>query len=403
MAGQALAGLKVLEYGEGVSAPFCGKLMADLGAEVIKIEKPLVGDESRQHGPFPKDVPHPERSGLFIYLNTSKLGITLDTEVATGRKLFKELARGADVLIENSPPKAMKKLGLDYKALKAINPKLVMTSLTPFGHTGPCSSWKGYGINSAALGAMCAATGSPGREPLALPLDQSGFQAAIGGAIATMLAVLARETMGRGQHVDVGEADMWATFHCGLAILPYIHEGRIRRRSGHRVLHQGYPDTTLQCKDGYITLDAPQGRQFKNMIEMMGNPEWSQHPMWKDRLSVTNEHSDEADAMLAPWLMEHTKQEIFDLSRKHRVPTGPIKTIEEIMNEEHLKVRNFWAELKRTEVGKLTYPGAPYHFSKTPWRISPAPLLGEHNEEVYCDRLGYSREELVELRRAGVI
>lgn len=403
MAGQALAGLKVLEYGEGVSAPFCAKLMADLGAEVIKIEKPLVGDESRRHGPFPKDIPHAERSGLFIYLNTSKLGITLNIEVATGKKLFKELVRSADVLVENTPLRRLKELGLDYAVLKDINPNLIMTSLTPFGHSGPCSEWKGYGINTAALGAICAATGSPDREPLNLPLDQSGFQAAIGGAIATMIALFARDLIGRGQHVDVAEADMWATFHCGLAILPYLHEGRIRKRTGHRVLHQGYPDTTLPCKDGYITLDAPQSRQFKNMIEMMGNPEWVQHPMWKDRIGVTNEHSDEADAMLAPWLMAHTKQEIFDLSRKYRVPTGPIKTIEEIMTEEHLKVRNFWVECERAEVGKLTYPGAPYRFSKTRWKIGAAPLLGEHNEKVYRERLGYSREELTELRRAGVI
>lgn len=403
MAGKALAGLKVLEYGENISAPFCGKMLADLGADVVKIEKPLVGDESRQQGPFPEDIPHPERSGLFIFLNTSKLGITLDLKVATGKKLFKELVRHADVLVENTSPETMKRLGLDYEVLKDINPKLVMTSLTPFGHSGPCSNWKGYGLNTAALGAICSATGAPDREPLSLPLDQSGFQAGIGGAIGTMLAIFARDATGHGQHVDVAEADMWATFHCGLAILPYLHEGRIRKRSGHRVLHQGYPDTTLQCKDGYITLDAPQSRQFKNMVDMMGNPEFFQEPMWKNRIDVTNEHSDEADAMLAPWLMDHTKQEIFELGRKYRVPTGPIKTIKEIFEEEHLGVRHFWAEMERQEVGKLTYPGAMYRFSATPWAMSPAPLLGEHNEKVYCDMSGYSREELADLRRSGVI
>ncbi|MCK4242122.1 MAG: CoA transferase, partial [Dehalococcoidia bacterium] len=147
MAEKALAGVKVLEFASFVSGPYCVKLLADLGAEVAKIEKPGVGDEARRRGPFPNDIPHPERSGLFLYLNTNKLGITLDVNSQTGKRIFKQLVEWADILVEDNPPKVMEELGFDYETLKTINPQLVMTSLTPFGQSGPYRDYKAYGLN----------------------------------------------------------------------------------------------------------------------------------------------------------------------------------------------------------------------------------------------------------------
>ncbi|MBE0481506.1 MAG: CoA transferase, partial [Dehalococcoidia bacterium] len=164
MTEQALAGLKVVEFGEFIAAPYCTKLMADLGAEVIKIERPSFGDESRKFGPFPGDDPHPERSGLFLYLNANKLGVTLDLHSATGQDILKQLLKDADILVESNFPGEMKELGLDYASLREVNPRLIVTSITPYGQTGPYRDYKGYAINTAALGGMSMRTGEANRE-----------------------------------------------------------------------------------------------------------------------------------------------------------------------------------------------------------------------------------------------
>ena len=171
-------GLKVVEYGNLVSAPYCTKLLAGLGAEVIKVEMPGVGDEARKHGPFPNDTPHTERSGLFLSLNSNKLGITLNLDTQAGRNILKKLLEDADVFVENNAPKHMEELGLDYASLEKINPRLIMASITPFGQSGPYRDYKAYDINCAAAGGVSIGIGYPDREPLALPLSQGDYQAA---------------------------------------------------------------------------------------------------------------------------------------------------------------------------------------------------------------------------------
>ena len=158
---KALTNLKVIEYGNYISAPYCTKLLAGLGAEVIKIEKPGVGDESRSHGPFPNDIPDSEKSGLFLFLNTNKLDITLNLETITGRNIFLKLIGEADIFVENNYPENLKKLGLDYTELQKINPRLIMASITPFGQTGPYKDYKAYDINSCASGGMSVGVGDP--------------------------------------------------------------------------------------------------------------------------------------------------------------------------------------------------------------------------------------------------
>jgi len=170
MKGKALEGLRVLEFGSFISAAYCCKLLADFGAEVIKVEEPRRGDETRWYGPFLDNVPHPEKSGLFLYLNTNKLGITLNPKLATGKEIFKKLIKEVDIFVENNPPQMMKNLGLDYESLKKENPQLIMTSITPYGQTGPYRNYKGYCINASALGGMSTCIGEQDREPLTPPL-----------------------------------------------------------------------------------------------------------------------------------------------------------------------------------------------------------------------------------------
>ena len=404
MGDHLLSGLKVVEWGSFISAPFCGKLMAELGAEVIKIEPPVAGDEARHYGPFPNDIPDSERSGLFLYLNTHKLGITLEPNTATGRDLFTKLIRDADIFVQNYPNRLVKELKLDFRSLKKINPKLIMTSISPYGQTGPYRHWKGYDINCGALGGISATIGYPEREPISCPLFQGDYQAGLCAAIATMIALFERERTNRGLHVDLSETECWATFHIGVGMQAFISEGRVRRRSGHRSLHRPFPDEVLPCKDGYVCIDTPQNRQWLRFLELMGNPEWAKDPIFKNRIKTTDEYGDQADAYLNEWLMKHTKEEIFKLCQDHKVPAAPIRTVDEVMEEPHLKDRDYFVEANHPYAGRIKYPGACYQFSLTPaLRDGRAPCLGEHNEKVYCKRLGYSQADLTVLKRAGVI
>jgi crotonobetainyl-CoA:carnitine CoA-transferase CaiB-like acyl-CoA transferase len=404
---KALTGVKVLEYASFIAGPYCGKLLADLGAEVIKIEKPAVGDEARQYGPFPYDLPHPERSGLFLYLNTNKLSITLNVEAATGAKIFKELLKESDIFIEDNPPAVMESLGLDYANLQKVNPGIIMVSITPFGQSGPYRDYKGYAINCSALGGQSVCAGEPGREPLTPPLSLGHYQSGAAGAVAALAALFARELTDKGQQADISEAQVWATLHTGNQVSAYVMHGLKRMRWGHRTPGV-YPYTILPCQDGYVSMIAIQGYQWKRFLELIGDgevPDWyANDPRFKDRREISLKYADEMDALLAPWLMSHTKEEIYSLCREKRIPFAPVKNIKEVVNDPHLKVREYFVEVEHPATGSLKYPGAPYKLSETPWKVDkPAPLLGEHNEEVYCQRLGYSREELSKLRRGGII
>lgn len=407
MADKALSGLKVLEWAGFVAGPYCGKLLADFGAEVIKIEKPGVGDEARQRGPFPDHIPHPEKSGLFLYLNSNKLGITLDVDMAQGKNVLKELVKTADIFIEDHAPAAVKELGLDYQTLQQVNPRLIMVSITPYGQTGPYKDHKGYAINASALGGQSVCAGEPGREPLTPPLCLGHYQSGAAGATAALAAVFARELSGKGQQVDISEAQVWATLHTGNQESSFIMHGMKRMRWGHRTPGI-YPYTILPCKDGFISMIAIQGYQWKRFLELMGDgsvPDWyANDPRFQDRRELSLKYADEMDARLAPWLMARTKQEIYQLCLEKRIPFAPVRNMEEVVNDEHLRVRDYFVEVDHPAAGKLKYPGAPGKFSETPWAIDrPAPLLGQHNEEIYCKRLGYAEEELAELRAGGVI
>lgn len=405
MAKQALSGIRVVEYGSFISAPYCTKLMADLGAEVIKVETPDIGDESRNHGPFPNDIPHPERSGLFLYLNTSKFGITLNVKTSTGQKILKGLLKDADVFVENNTPQFMNELGLDYPSVRELNPRLIMTSITPYGQTGPYSDYKAYPINCCAIGGVSQSIGHHWREPLTAPLSMGHYQAAVSGAGATMVALLVRDATDRGQHIDISEADVWATYYVGFGITIHAFGARDSLRKGYIGGGWTYPARrVIPCKDGFMALCAPQLKQWIKFLDLMGTPEWAKDPRYRDRHAMEDDYPEEVDALLAPWFLERTKKELFELFEKNAIPFAPLYDMEDEANDPHLSERQFFVTIGRDENGTFNYPGAPYKFSKTPWKLDrPAPLLGEHNEEIYCGRLGYLKEDLVALRRAGVI
>ncbi len=401
----ALDDLRVVEYAHFVSGPYCGKLLADLGAEVIKVEPPGIGDVARRRGPFPDDIPHPERSGLFLYLNTNKLGVTLDLKSATGVKLFKELIKQADILIENNAPSLMEKLGLDYETLSGVNPRLIMTSITPFGQTGPYRDYKGGDLIGFHTGGMGYATPDwvENREeqpPLKAGGQQADFMAGTTAAVATLGAVFVRHNSGLGQHVDISEQEAMAKAQSrNIANYSYGLEKEVVDRR-----HEApFTELPVACKDGYVDFHCVEDHHWQAMKEAMGNPEWCNSDLFGDYRGRCYNWK-QFEPLISEWAKNLTRDEICQLMQAKGVAFMSIRTMDEVIKNEHLAARGFFVEIDHPEVGKLKYPGAPFRFSQPLWQVKrPAPLLGQHNEEVFCQRLGYTRMELVRLRQAGAI
>ena len=400
----ALDGLKVLEFGEFVSAPYCAKLMADLGADVIKVEHPADGDESRAFGPFRGDLPDREASGVFAYLNANKRGVTLDPSTRTGARLFKDLVRWADVLVENQQPGVLETLGLTYAELGRVNEGLVMTSISTFGRSGPYSGYKGYdlaGWHGSGIGTTHL--GNPAREPLRGAWRHMDHWGAIGGAAGTMLALYARDVVHEGQQVDMSSAQMAAAMIMGyqtVTIYRKTGQFKVRTGGGHG---QNAPAGMFPCKDGFIFIFAFEMHHWHGFVKALGEPEWAKDPLFQGAAWERAKYAHEIHTWMQPWLDSHTKLELFDLLQGNRVPSGPVNHAKDLMEHPHLEARGFFSEAKHPVWGEVKAPGRPYVLSGTPWSMrGPAPLLGQHNEEVYR-AMGLRREDLTDLRRAGVI
>jgi crotonobetainyl-CoA:carnitine CoA-transferase CaiB-like acyl-CoA transferase len=398
------SGLRVIECGSFISAAYCAKLLGDLGAEVIKVESPHGGDEARAYGPFANDQPHPERSGLFLYLNTSKLGISLNLETATGQELLRRLLEDADVLVSNYHPRDLARLGLDSGALCAAYPRLIYTVISPFGLTGPNREYRAYDINLCGAGGLSVGVGEPDREPLTLPLSQAEYQAGLSAMGATVVALLARELTGEGQLIDISSQEVIATFFAGTGIANYSYRGVAGVRQGHRASYGSYLRTCLPCKDGYVGITTPQADQWQRFLQVMGNPAWSEGPRYKSGRQIGDEFADELDELICDWLMQHTKEEVFDLCRAARIPCAPVMTAADLACNPNLRERSYFVEIDQPGLGRVLQPGMPFHFSESvSTGGSVAPALGQHNQEVYSGHLGLSQKELVRLRNGGVI
>ncbi|MCJ7522334.1 MAG: CoA transferase [Dehalococcoidia bacterium] len=406
MSEQALSDVKVLDLTWHIAGPYCTKLLADYGAEVIKVEKPGEGEPARRMGPFFKDDPHPEKSGLFLHLNTNKKGITLNLKSAKGKKILKELAKDADILVESFRPHVMPSLGLDYETLEQINPKLLMTSISSFGQTGPYRDFKASEIVEYAMGGEMYSTGTAGREPLKLGGNVTQYQAGTVAAVSTMGGLFSAQSQGVGQHVDVSimETQAGSTDRRIIYLLGYACAGVITTRwppPREAVRMMILPQGVYPCKDGFVnTLSLPQW--WPRYLEAMEMPELKDDPRFQNIFSA--EAGMEFDAIWYSWLADRTKDELFEIFRRANIASAPVNSPEDILSNPHLKAREYFTEIDHPETGKVTYPGAPIHMMETPSKARyPAPLLGQHNKEIYCDRLGYTREDLVKLRESGII
>ncbi len=394
----ALKGIRVIELGELVSAPYCGKLFADFGADVIKVERPAVGDLARSWGPFPDDQPHLEKSGLFHFLNTNKRSVALDVAVAGDREKLLSLLATADALIENQAPAQMKAWGLDYESLAERNPQLVMISITPFGQTGPYRDWKGMDLNAYHLtGASSRYCGLPGEQPLEHGTFAADFFGAVAAAAWGLAAVIGRDAAGGGQQVDVSCAEaIAATFVGGQNIGGYAQDGVFDKRTGVG-MPLGAPATIVPCKDGHVWMLALEPGQWNGLAEVMGNPEWMQTEMFQDMFSRA-QNADLIYPLIEEWTMQHGKAEIMERCQAAGCPVTAVFTVAEASNHPHLRERGYVVELEHAELGRVRSLGAPFKLLASPGGPRrAAPLLGEHQDEV----LGALSDSAVKSKAAG--
>jgi crotonobetainyl-CoA:carnitine CoA-transferase CaiB-like acyl-CoA transferase len=402
MSENCLGHLKVLELCNLVAGPYCTKLLADLGAEVIKIEPPGIGDEARRRGPFLKDESHPEKSGLYLYLNTNKLGVTLDVRTKTGRSILEELVEQTDILVEDNPPSVMLELGLTYERLKEVNPGMVMTSITPFGQTGPYCDYKAQALNCFHAGGegfmLPYESQYPEREPVVGGGLEPDCACGLHAALATLAAEYMMKLTGVGQHIDISKQDVLMTL-VGLDITHYTQSGQIRNRHYRHSLCTA----PVKCEDGYIMITPWPDPVWKKFALFVGNKEWAEDERYTVMVNRW-QHTDELSQQIDEWVQQFQKEDLFNKLQKNGIAAAPVNTAEDIVKSHQMKVRDFFKEVDHPCSGRLKYPDAPYKLSASPSRLErSAPLLGQHNSQIYGDRLGYDKHDLVRMAEVGII
>ena len=395
-----LAGLRVLEVAENVAGPYCGKLLASLGADVVKVETPRSGDPSRRQGPFPGDVPHPERSGLFLYLNTAKRGITLNLGDRDGKLLLGQLAAHVDVVFHDQQPSEADAQGLDGAVLTDGDPDLIVASVTPYGNRGPYAGYKAYDVNVFHAGGEgyllpngLALDTFPDRAPLAAGGQMGSYQGGLTGALGVVAAVFARNSGMSGQEVDCSMQE--AQLSLGYVPIQRLEaEGFVEDRFNRYFRVGG----TLPAQDGYVELLTLEPRQWESLARMLDYPDWAT----AERFQNPGEYGPEINAHLREWSSAHTKEWLYREAQSHGVPFAPYLTPGEVFHSEQQRQRGLYVEVDHPSAGRLEYAGPPFRFGDGPSLLGRAPLLGEHNRAVY-EGLGYSPMDIVELALAGVV
>jgi benzylsuccinate CoA-transferase BbsF subunit len=377
----ALGGMRILECGELVAAPYAAKLLAHLGADVVKVE-PRDGDPARRRGPFPRGEAHLERSGLHLYLNQAKRSVVVDWSRAADVERFRRLAAAADALLVSGSPRSIEERGLTYERLRDVNSRLVVTTITPFGMTGPRRDWAATElIESAAGGWLFISPGAladASLPPLKAFGQQADFQGGVHGALATVGALIARDRIGRGQHVDVNVQAAIAS-NLEMNFVHWTYAGRVASRLGKRGVG---PWGIIQLADGAFFVGCAEEDQWARLVEYIGSPEWARSDIFADRVS-RGANGDALMPLLEAALGHLECERGYVELQERRVPCAPVFDMAMLRRSDHLAARDFFVEVDHPDAGRLSYPGAPYKLSRTPWHVvRPAPRLGQDAEAV---------------------
>ena len=374
----ALGHLRVLDLA-GPMGQRCSKLMADMGADVIKVEPPE-GDPARHTGPFFEGKAHPEGSLYFLNFNTNKRSITLDLTSRDGRDLFHRLAATADVLVESFAPGYLDSLGVGFKSLRRTNPGLVMTSITPFGQTGPYKDFHGTDLVAQAMGGLMYTQGDDTKAPCAAPCELAYQLTSVHAAYGALAALHHRRKSGRGQQVDVSLYEVMS--HLLLVLVRYAFNGDIIRRAGRLITNAPPPSSYFECKDGKsasISIIFP--REWQGLMDWMDN-EILADPVWEDRL-FKYANQDIIVEATQDFVSKFTRDEFVEQAQARYLSAIPINTLEDVVKSPKNRERGYFTKSTHPHIGDHLYPGAPYHFSETPWALHrSAPLLGQHQEEI---------------------
>ena len=409
MAIDALQGLTVIECGTRLGAGMCGKLLSDLGAQVIKVE-PTGGDPARRAGPFPGDAPDQELSGLYVYLNRGKRSITLDLETHAGRDVLRQLASRSSVLIAGGTYAELERWGALYEHLAELNPALVCTAISPFGLTGPYREYADSEIVVTALSGVGYYVPGPAPDPeVDSPVipgtHLTDFCAGTQGATATMVAVLGRRASERGQQVDVAEQQTFLD-SLRMYLSTWIYEGVVQPRAVHDQT-MGARAQSWPCADGWVSGvpgAASTDQNWLALAEMMGNPEWTTAVEMFD-VDYRRAHADEISDRIEAWTRTMPKAEVARMLQGYHIPCMPVNGVDDLLTDQQLVFREYFAPLEHPGLEQALAPSSAIRFDGAPIAgvgSGRAPFLGEHTREVLTEA-GYTAEEIVWLTRSGVV
>ncbi len=381
----ALTGLRVVECGSGIASAYAAKLLADLGADVVKVEPPD-GDPVRRLGPYPGGRVDPERSGLFLYLNVNKRGIVLDLARDGDRAALDRVLARAELLITDRRAADLTGLGLAWDDVHARHPALTVTVVAPFGITGPYADYEATDLTLWAAGGLAYLNGGgPGTAhlpPLAAFGHQASFQGGVHAAVASLGALLGKRRLGTdGQLVEVSMQECLTSI-LELTYVAWPYMGVVASRLRNKPIQ---PLDFFECRDGWIFVCCIEEHQWQQFVALMGAPDWACVPAFADRVARA-EHWDELKAALAAWTRDRSVRELYEAAQARRVPFAPVSTMGDLLSSAHLAERGFFAEIAHPNAGTLRHPGAPYRFGRTPWRLRmPPPRLGEHTTAVLVE------------------
>ena len=392
-----LDGVVVLDLTRVLAGPYCGMLLADMGASVYKIEVPGKGDDSRSMGPYTNG-----ESVYYANFNRDKIGCTLNLKSDEGKRIFKEMVKKADIVIENYRPGTMEKLGLGYDVLQEIKPELVYGAVSGFGHTGPYHKRAGYDIVGQAMGGLMSTTGWPGGEPTRTGTPMGDVLGGLNLTIGVLAALFhARET-GRGDKVDISLVDSVVSSMTNINMI-YLATGRIPERIGNRY-ESTYPYDSFRTKDDSVIIGAGNDKLYAKLCDLMGRPELKDDPRFVD-VNGRVEHHAEMKQIVEAWTGNYTVDEVADMLNNAGIPGCPINSIDRVVKDPQIaEARNMFPEVEHPVCGKMRLTNNALKFTnESADPRTPAPVLGQDNEAVYGGLLGMSTEEIQTLKENGII